>query len=718
MNTIKLTFSNKKWLYGLVSILVIFLLGISSITFASEDSEDYVLEETVVTATKTGETKLQETPIAITAIDTEELKVKSAFNLFDLSELSPNTQVWAVGGDTTVYIRGIGSQGVFFIQEPNVGFYLDGVPLERGLAASTDFVDVERIEILRGPQGTMYGRNATGGAINIITRKPTDELAFTASLEADNFDKVRFDASIAGPLVADKINGRLTVTAGKWGTQYDVVAGAKIDDSNLIGGRGVLDFKISDTIDFTLRADYMKDELNTIGGKNLDSFVQLGFYEVDTNLDFVRIRDRVHSGVSGHLKVNLGNMTLSSITAYRKLDETMVSDEIAVPVDVIDSDVDIETFSQELQFNASWDRLNWNVGLFYYHMKDSEFNQSWKYNLFNWWTGEIIPMLYMGFPQESTTDSYAIYTNLDYKVTDKFTMGAGLRYSYEEKEAFSHPVEIPVLYYFSQLDVSDDWSDVSPKLVAEYKINNEAMIYGSLSKGFRPGNFASQNRPPSSQYLEPEINWSYEIGGKTTWLDKRLRINAAAFYSKYEDMQLYSVVDNLMFQNNAAKAVIQGVEIEVIALLSPALTLNFNGGYVNAEYDEYVNMEGVFPFLHPVDLSGNRMPYVPELNLNIGAQYVFDLGNSGFITLRGDANYKGDVYFNAFNVDLFSQDSFWLFKAFARYETADGHWSLEAYGKNLADEEYYQTINIAIQGWRTGEVAYPATYGVRLVYNY
>lgn len=686
----------------------------------NDSGGDYTLEDTMVTATKTGETRLQETPIAITAISSEELKSKSTFGLTDVSQLAPNTEVLSSAGKKTAYVRGIGTASINSLLESNVPIYLDGIYLERGLGAFNDFVDVERIEVLRGPQGTIFGRNSTGGAINIITKMPTDELSGTAMLEYGSDDKKRFDGTIAGPLLKDKLNGRLTFTASERGSHYNMVSGPDIEDSSLAGVRGVLDFKPSDTVNFTLRGDYTEAEYNDPVFKLLSesgSYISKlgyiepsGFYDVTNNRE--NSRDTTNWGVSGHLDIDLPNgMTFRSITAYRKYLEDAEYDNDGTDLQLlsmVDGEKDLDQFSQEIQLDGSWRRLNWLVGAFYYHYEEASATTE-PYDL-------IFPGYYSISDVNQTTDAYALFSNMNFKVTDKFSVGAGIRYSYEEKEVKSNPTESPVpVFGLSSVDLEEAWDKVTPKIGTEYQINPDAMVYASISTGFRSGTFAPSNVLPASQVIDPENNLSYETGIKTDWFDKRLRINAALFLSQYEDMQVSSIVNNKGMLTNAAESTLKGVEIEVLAKPLPALTLNFSGGYLDAKYDDYM---GLNSFGQAVDNSGNQMPFVPEISMNMGGQYVFDLKKFGFITVRGDASFRDKTYYSPANEEYLSQDELWLFKAFARYEPSDARWSLELYGKNLTDEEYYTNLSSVLPGDRVADPAPGRTFGVRFTYNF
>jgi len=722
----------RHFLLAFTCLMLLFGTNAFAADETDEASGDYMLEDTTVTATKTGETNLQETPIAITAFDAEALKTRNTFNLEDMADFSPNTNVWADGTQNFYYIRGIGNDSNSYLQEPNVGIYIDGVYMERGFSAFSDFVDVERVEILRGPQGTLYGRNTTGGAINIITKMPTDELTGNVSVEYGSFDKLRFDGSIAGPIVKDKVSGRLTISTSDWEGHYDIVSGPTDQDNSLDAVRGSLDFKFSEDIDFILRADYQKYKDNTADGKLLTNTGIGGFYSrilnppgytppggfYDVKLDRQNEREYKGSGLSGTLTWKMPfDATLKSITSYRKFDQDVVEDSDGMDTEIFvnSADIDTKNFSQELQMYGTHDRLNWLIGGFFYNLTED-------YVLLQ----EIPPF---GIEDTLTVDFktkvYALFGNLNYQLTDRLSLGAGLRYSYEKKDVSQADiVDIDGNSVINSGAISDDWDAFTPKIIGEFKAADNVLIYASIANGYRAGTFYPWNLDPISKKIDPEENWSYEVGAKSDWFDKRLRLNIAAFTSKYDDMQVNIVVMDsnglpITGIQNAAKATISGVELEALAMPVKGLTLNAVVGYMDAKYDSFPNaMDNTG---NPTDLSGNQLSYTPEWQMSMGAQYVFDFGKKGFLTIRGDVSWMDKVFFNEYNDEDLTRDDLTLVNAFVRYETADSHWSVELYGKNLTDEEYYTSMGML--GGRdfydlSASMGLPATFGVRVGYSF
>ncbi|MBW1750485.1 MAG: TonB-dependent receptor, partial [Deltaproteobacteria bacterium] len=247
-----------------------------------------------------------------------------------------------------------------------------------------------------------------------------------------------------------------------------------------------------------------------------------------------------------------------------------------------------------------------------------------------------------------------------------------------------------------------------------YQATDEALLYALVSRGFKAGTFSVLN-PPDQLTLDPEYLTSYELGFKTDWHDNRLRLNGAVFYYDYTDQQVNTFFPpNVTLVANAAESNITGAELELLARPIPALTLSGAISYLDAEYDQYLatDANGL-----PVDVSGNRMPYSPEWKFNFAAQYVFTVGDHGFLTVRGNLNWIDDIYFDHFQNDVLGEDAYTLIDALVRYETAGGRWSFELFGKNLSEEEYYTYKRDAL-GAVAGIIGAPMTVGFQVVYEH
>ncbi|MBW2370234.1 MAG: TonB-dependent receptor [Deltaproteobacteria bacterium] len=710
---------------ALVLFCTAFVLGTSIIATSAEpagekeaaDESDYILEDTVVTATKTGETLLQETPIAISVFGEELIKTTVSFRLDDLAAFSPNVTI----SDNMYFIRGIGNQRDWATVEAQVSVYVDGVFLPRGLGSQTDLFDVERVEILRGPQGTLYGKNSTGGSINIITKRPTGELEGTAALEVGNYEKMRFDGTISGPIVENKLNGRFTVKAETGEGYFDILRGPADQDREAIALRGALDFKISDTTSLLLRADY-EDQESKPGslGRVIDgtgSYMEAvgyvaptGFYELTNDVDGYLKIDQW--GVSADLLMELSFGTLRSLTAYRHyLGEDLEEFDMTEVVGFYGWEKEThDFFSQEIQLNGSSGRLDWLVGAHYFYhdeLADVWFLMPPFYGPFQFWMdGEYVMKTYAGF------------ATIAYRLTDRFKVEVGGRYSYikktmDHKDNYASPG--------GRLLDNGSWDGFTPKIVAEYQMTDDAMIYGTIAQGFRAGTLDPINPQAGlSGNVDEETVWNYEIGVKSDWLNKRLRVNATVFYMDYQDMVMdyFTVIETGIANvvSNAAESEISGFELEVLARPAKALTLNLNVGYLDSEMTDFRN--ALDPSGNPLDASGNRLALVPEWSYSLGAQYVFNLGDSGFLTVRGDLTYRGEQFSDVANEAKYELDSLTLVNAFARYETADARWSLDLYGRNLVDEEYYTNKYEGPLGGDLGSVGAPVTYGARLTYNF
>ncbi|MBW2369645.1 MAG: TonB-dependent receptor [Deltaproteobacteria bacterium] len=695
-----------------------------------ESHDDFILEETVITATKTGETRLQETPLTVSALSGENLKNSSIFRTKDLSLWVPNAEFNHGLGYTQGFIRGVGNAVIGTLGgETNIAYYVDGVYLEQGLGAVADFMDVARIEILRGPQGTLYGRNANGGAMNIITKAPSDELSFGISAEYGSYNKYRLDTSISGPVIKDKVKVRLSGATSRRDGYFDNKVGPDLHDEDFESFRGKVQITPADGVDILLAGDYYKADslgptFKLFNDQGVYGFVfgattEPGFW--DARLDTDNFYESELSGVSATVGIELPrNMLLKSITAYRQADNASAWDvdgtELALADQMIFQEND--QFTQEVQLQGNWNRWNWVVGAFYHHQEsDSGLSTLMDY---------IGPLIGLPIPPGQRlimdtmleTDAYAFFGNVRFRINDQLFAEAGLRYSNESKDALHKQFGVPFnLLPPADLDFSKSWDAVTPRFAIDYRVTEDVLVYVSVARGFRPGTFGLTNPAPPYD-VNPEFIWNYELGAKTQWLNNRLRANAAIFYSAYEDMQIARYVGSTGFLENASEATIQGVELELLARPLSALTLNGTLSYLDATFDELLTDDNL-TFESNRDLSGNQLAFVPEWKLSFGAQYILTLGERGFLTVRGDVSWKDTIYFDQFNREFLKQDPATVLNALVRFETPEGRWSAEVYGRNLTEEETLSTAFALLSANDTvGQVGEPAMFGIKVAFNY
>ena len=689
--------------------------------------QDYVLEDTVVTATKTGATKIQETAMAISAFSDEALKNSHSFKLSELSQYIPNAQIDVSGGIYTIArLRGIGSTNAWIGGAQNVGFYLDGVYLPKGYGGDLDFFDIERIEVLRGPQGTLYGRNSTAGAINIITKNPTDELDFAIGLEVGNDNLRRVDFTISNPIFKDKLKARFSLADSEQDGMLDNLVGPDFMDKDFTNLRGKIQFTPRENIDIMLAGDYNTSESRGHGSKLLIDYAGLipmgelqgiprsvmvprDFWTVANNGGGVQDQDIW--GVSATATIGLtSQITLKSITSYRENERDYSIDIDATPLALVESNnmgQKTTQTTQEIQLDGSWNKIKWVLGGFYFHLRD-EFPNAFA-RLDN-----VAPGLIMTYDVDHKTDGWAMYGNVDYFLTDRLTFGAGLRYSYDEQK-FDFKRQANFIIPPDAWKEKESFDDLSPKFMVSYRFAEDFLGYASASKGFKSGTFFPFQPPGIDRAVDSEELWSYEVGVKTDWFDKRLRANATLFYWDYESMQAEGWYQNFAALYNADGAEGKGFELELLARPIPALTLNFALSHLVTEYKDLVIVDQVTQEL--INVKGNDLIISPEWKINVGGNYVIPMGKYGYLSMGADLNWTDEQYTESTNNDLSVIDDYIVVNARARFETNDGHWRVEVYGKNLTEEEYY-----ASKGFNgmavTGFAGLPRSYGVELAYRY
>ncbi|MCZ6719669.1 MAG: TonB-dependent receptor, partial [Gammaproteobacteria bacterium] len=663
------------------------------------------IEEIIVVAQKREE-NLQSVPIAMSAYDATALDARAIESITDMSNPTPGLIVSGNLRSAQIFIRGIGSEDISIGTEGSTAVYLDGVYLGRTEMALTEFLDVERVEVLRGPQGTLYGRNAVGGAINVLSKPPTDELWLSGSVLAGNFHRLRVRGTASGP-ISEKVRGRVSfVDNNHDGFVTNGLPGAPrkfFHDEDYFGARSSLVLDLNDSIDVSIGADYSRSDDNgkvNINFMTPDFLVAAGATPVVDPFTVFQDMPVFHDleNYGGHVTVawNLGTYALKSISSYRKVEEVALFDSdgteaFGVFVDLARNQ---QQFSQELRMLSPADeRFSWIAGLFYFYEDADQ-----KFDL--WFPGpSLLPL-----SATNQTDAYAAYFQGSLQLSDRLAATAGLRFSYEEKEGSN-----------AGGPISDSWNEATPKLLVEYYANEAVLLYASATKGFKSGGFQSLGIQPST--FDEEIVWAYEGGIKSLWFDSRLRINASVFFYDYSDLQVQTVDETTLevFIENAASSSITGGEIEVTAQPSDDLTLELWLAFLDAEYDEFIGLDPILG--GAIDLSGNSLRSAPDLSFGVAAQYQLNLAIHGSVTLRGEYQWQDDVFFNQFEDPLIGQQSFGLLNARVTWVTANERFGVSLFAKNITNEAYFST-GITFGFGPLGVIADPRTYGIELTVAY
>lgn len=689
------------------------------------------LEEVVVTAQKRAG-NLQDTPIAISAVTGDAIEKLNIDDIGAIAAANPSLVYSEAGGEAQLYIRGIGSNIFNIGADQSVATHIDGVYTGRANMGLTQFLDIDRVEILRGPQGTLYGRNATGGAINIISRAPTDEFEGYVSGLVGSFDRIDVRGAVSGP-ISENLSGRLAVRRLKddgYTEDLDPQGGDKVDDNDLAALRGSLRWK-SDALTATLIAEYSEFENGNTSIFPIDNTGLAESLGAKPNRDIHKTYNNTPSfhewetgGVTGILDWAVTDTTNLNLTVgYRDWDSDFLFNTDGTEIEITRTTLSYESeqLSAELRLSgeSGWGR--WLVGAYWFD--EDKYGALGLVRSGFTPPAVLVPRSFI-FRANGTGEATALFGQVDFKLADTWTLSAGLRYSDEKKGDFLRqstllpdnellglftPNPIPDATPASTRRVSRSWDAWTPRVGLEFRPSDDRLFYLTYSEGFKSGGFndLSVVNPP----FDPELVDSIEVGAKTEWLGGRLRANASAFYYDYTDLQVsvFASVGSITttFTTNAAEATVQGLELDLVAKVTDSLDIAASLAVLDATYDRFVTPYGSctaanvaldarcagrvgLPRL--IDAAGNRLNNAPEFKGSVSATYRFDLSGGGSISLQGAAHHQGRVYFVPANTTVMSQSSYTLVDARIGYENESGDLAVGAFVKNLADEDYFHNI--------------------------
>jgi iron complex outermembrane recepter protein len=705
---------------------------------AQEGAGGVTLEEVIVT-TQRRATDVQTTAAAVTAFSGEDLALRSAGSIEDLNALSPSVLVSAFQGEAQIYIRGIGYSSVVGGSDSSTAFHSDGVYISRTAGAMPAYLDVERVEVLRGPQGTLYGRNATGGSVNVISKGPSDVMEYETQVTLGNYERYRVAGAIGGP-VSDRVGIRFAASREARDGYTDLLrpdgSVDEVEDKDEWMARFTLEAQPSDTLTLTLKADYYEANdaavvwhyfgegtaTNPIYQALVPTSIRSRPYARSYGSDLDHFNEARVSGVSGKLEWEIGDYTLTSLTSYRETRPYNRDDLDLAPVFGVDQLrlEDHDQVSQELQLtSAASQRVQWILGAYFFDEDNFIRNE-----YFLPFTDALF-----GLPDDPTccslelngrteTRAYALFGEATVGLTDRLDIVLGGRYSDEKRGGANLVVfrDAPLTIFDNVAQFDDEsFSSFTPKAGLNFELSDEVFLYTSASRGFKSGGFnpgSYQNEP-----FDPEEIWAYEVGAKLTMLGGRLRANTAAFLYDYTDLQVQDVENNNVVIRNAAEAEIKGIEIETSWLASPALRLDTSLTWLDAQFSAGAMLDPKFPGLGVQGLSGKQLPRAPEWKIAAGAQYEAALGGGATLTLRADYIWQDEIFFSAFNVAQLREGSYGWAKARLVYTSAQGRWSLAAFVDNATDEVVAtnKIYNGDIIGSAVvGNLAPPRTYGIEL----
>jgi iron complex outermembrane recepter protein len=697
------------------------------------------VEVIVVTARKQSES-LQDVPMSISAVSGKDLEDAGYTELNDISRLSSNVYFEAADrSKPLIYIRGIGTRSYDAGSDPSVGVFVDGVYLGRFGALDMDLMDVARVELLRGPQGSLYGRNTIGGAISVVSRDPTSvfkghlsgELG-TSAISGDSLYSV--GASLSGPIAGDAVRGSLSVTR-RYREGYQPVAVANIRGGSEDGwsSRGKLMFDLGEAT-LRLSADYSDIDgpplvfvPNQLGGP-ADSPGPLtpGFvtpaepqdpYKLSSDALGQGINKKTYGG-SAQLNIPFGAFELTSITAARKLkiEEVDDLDGTTLPFQVYLANEDGSQFSQEVRLNYETEKLKVLVGAFY-SSEDVNRTETINFGPASLLSFFVSPApLRWDFGLNLESKSSALFGQIQWEPTERLSLTLGGRYSEDQKDVvFDTRTTVPgfVISNFTT-PVSRKWDSFDPSASLSYKFSDDVMGYVSYTSGFKSGAFQFIAIAPATaqQVANPESVDSYEAGMRTTLFDRRLRLNASIFSMDYRDLQQLRLIPigggvNQVLIANAASSRIPGLELEGRAVFNSKWSLDFSYGYLDAKYKNYV-------FNSTLDFSGNRLQRAPKNTLSLGLNFETKT-SLGELTSRLGYSYRSKIFFEADNNTVdpeSSEDGLGLLDASINLKK--NNWTVGLWARNLSDERYRRQVLNSTGTAQRGIWAEPRTFGLRV----
>ncbi|MEQ8263341.1 TonB-dependent receptor [Pseudohaliea sp.] len=701
-----------------LSIAVAIACGTDALAQQGTDADKRALEEVLVTAQKR-EQRLQDVPMSLSAFTAKDIVESGMVGVQDLAQMTPGL-VFAetIGRQTTVpVIRGIAPFG---FGDPTVVMMIDGYTNGFNRSGNNaSLVDLERIEILRGPQPTLYGRNAIGGVINYISKKPGDE--FRASFRGDAGTRGTYLAqgSVSGPLVEDVLAGGLALGYREFGGFMDnVVTGENdVNEEKDINARATLRFTPGDRLTVDLTADY--NEADDAAGDPSHvppaffppdplSLIAVGQGAFDFN-DFDRTIsqdvlggfDREESTIVLNASYDFGWAELTSITGTSSQETSIRTDVTRLPGpspfgEYFDVAIDNDSWSEELRLASTGDgALTWLVGAFYFeNQRDRLLTFDGNFTIQDT-TGEVT--------------NWALFANVEYALSERWSVIAGLRYDEEERKEKDN---------FQALEADSKFEEWLPSLSVSYKPSETMHYYATISRGYHAG---GPNSFPSIAFgapatYDPEYVTNYEVGAKGFLLDGKMSFEAALFYMDWEDQQIQNSFNELVgFIENAGGSEVTGLEFSAQYAPVDALELSLSFSVLDAEYTEFLSPLQAAPFGLSPDLSGNDMIQAPDFSGNLSAQYTLPLGDGWDMRLRADVNHVGERAFDTTN--LLIADAYTTLDLYAGVRS--DRLELGVFANNATDEDFLVGGILASVGFPPLlTVGDPSVFGLRVTVNY
>jgi len=733
-------------------------------------AQSAALEEVVVTAQRR-EQSIQDTPISVTALGGDTLNEIGATDVSGVSDYTPGLLVTpTIGGSVNagIAIRGAVNSSNNLSRDNAVGMYLNGVPISKTSGAIFDAVDLERVEVLRGPQGTLYGKNTIGGAINLITKKPTGELDGKLSAGIGNEGLWETRGAINSPTLGaiGEGLGELSARASGFYRERDGFytndgpSSDDFDNRDQWGLRIDADWRLGERFDIEYGYDKFEADqtppMLALTNSATFAFVIPPLYPV---VDAATSSGRPESisndsaftsevEIEGHtLTLSyeipdsvLGDLTFKSITGYRDLHTLSLSDFDGTGLDLFRFKIenDFDQWTQELQLLGATERTDYVLGVFYYEDNWDTDNPRWLFQL----GGDNNDVSQRGAKDVSVA-AFGQLSWIPDRFDDRMEITIGGRWTEETKDAYNMAVDASIydlnpgdpnsgVYVrdasgnpifnasggLMPIDTDDSWSEFTPMATVAWRFNDDINGYAKIATGFKSGGFngvATSNASFLTPF-DPETMTTYELGLKSRMLDQRVQLNISAFYNDYDDFQANRFVEEVLGIAivNAGSATMQGVEVELTARPVPNLDVVLNYSFLDTSYDEFVGDNGS-------DISDDRyFSYAPENTVFASLKYTFDPFSFGTLSARADYSWTDDYHTGILDDPTTNVDAYGLLNArvdLSAIPLGQGQLRVSAWGRNLSDKEYWSTaLNLTV--FTVNQWADPRSYGVELAYQF
>jgi len=722
---------------------------LSSVFFAAPAVQaQSILEEITVTATKR-ESALQDTALSVTAITGNQMRELGYTNAQQVTAMAPGVSTIQPNGESNyaIAIRGAANSDFTTNVESPVAVYVDEVYISQSSGSGFQLFDMERVEILRGPQGTLFGRNATGGLVHFITVKPTDEFEGYTNISYGRFNRVRVEGAINVP-ITDNWSSRVSFATnqGDGYVENRLRPDQDLNNANDVAARAQLMYS-GDKAEVLFNARYNRQDIRTgffeyvsapeptgVGQPTSPNPSLGGYVDLDGDVfageyDFPGRNFLETWGGTATIKYDFENFQLTSITDFSSVERNYIEDSDASPVNYFNFflTTDAETFSQELRLTGETEKFDWAVGAYYIDISVDDSNGSIAQGFIDEFLGLVDPASVGAFngvdnPYDQSTESVSLFGQIDYHFTEKLTFTLGGRFIHESKD-FSYnnngvlfsDTALSGLDPNAQLIVPDlvpaftgdnSWDMWSARAVLSYQATDDLLIYGGWNRGVRGGGFNAPLLPgiidPLFYEYEDETLNAFEVGMKAELFDGKARLNASAYYYDYDDYQAFSIIGLDTFTLNA-DAENYGFEVELQANLAEGLDFVAGVGYISADVDNVpgVNTDAIDSdgnVIAPAFREGSLRPVqTPEWNLNAMLRYEFPVeGLGGNMVLQGDVQYRSEHFFNLAQLEGSREDGYAVVNTLVSYIPEDKPWRLDFGVTNLFDEEYLvQTFDLS-----------------------